>query len=182
MRLLIILNIIVLAALITILILYIRKNRLFNKIVISLKESKLHLIRLNTLRDSMLEITQAVVGTENPDDLYELILKKAITAIPNANVGSVMIRGDDGLFRCSSQKGFDVIKIENFVLPLEETILWKFTKGEIYQTEIINNVAKIKNLKVRPLTVDPEEWAIKSTISVPLFIEKEIMGLISIDI
>ena len=178
---LLITNVIFIIAFITILILFINKKYHYDKMFISLKKNKQNLDQLNALRDSMLEITQAVVGTEDPKDLYEMILTKTITAITKANVGSVLIRGQDGLFRSSSQFGFDTSKIEDFSLPLEETILWKFTKGRIYQTEIINNVTNIMDLKVHPLTVDPEEWTIQSTISVPLFIEGEIIGLLNID-
>jgi len=129
----------------------------------------------------MLEITQAVVGTENPNDLYEMILTKAVAAIANANVGSVLIRGSDGIFRVSAQKGFDEDKLMDFALPLEETIIWKFTKGKIYKTEIIDDVLEIPDLNIYPVTVDSEEWMIRSSLIVPFFHDDKIFGILNID-
>ena len=176
-----ILSLVASAAFILLSLFYLRRNKSYKKIEEDLLKSKQHLIRLNLLRDSMLEISQAVVGTENPKDLYELILSKAISAIPNANVGSVLILGKDGLLRSFSQQGYDKEKIEQFALPLEETILWKYTKGKIKNTEIINDVSQIEDLNIQPLTIDTDEWQINSTLAVPIFVEKEVMGILHID-
>lgn len=133
------------------------------------------------LNHSMLEITQAIVGTEKPVDLYSLILEKAIAAIANANVGSVLVKDEEGMFHCIAQQGFDVEKIESFAIPLEETIIWKQTKGNIEKAVIISDVREIEDLEIKPLTVDPEEWSIRSTIAVPLFTDGEIEGILHID-
>lgn len=137
--------------------------------------------RLETLSRSMLEITQAIVGTEKPEDLYELILKKAIEAIPGANVGSVMIKDEDGNFRCIVHQGFDDDKIKDFAIPLEQTILWRYTNGRIEKAVNIGDVTSINNLEIKPLTVDPEEWSIRSTIAVPLMVENSLNGIVHID-
>ena len=163
------------------LIFYLIKYINYKNLTEELRDKRENLFRLNELRDSMLEITQAVVGTENPKDLYEMILSKSIMAIPNANVGSVMILKNDGLFHCFSQQGFDNNKIDDFSLPLEETILWKYTNGKISKTEIIDDVQAIENLEIFPLSVADEEWHIHSSIAVPLFIEQEIKGILHLD-
>lgn len=129
----------------------------------------------------MLDITQAVVGTENPEELYKLILAKVIDFIPGANVGSIMIKNDQGLYECSVHQGFDDEKIKDFQIPLEETIIWKYTGGHITKSEIIDDVSLIKNLELKPLTVDPEEWSIRSTIAVPLILSGEVAGILHID-
>lgn len=137
--------------------------------------------RLDNLNRSMLEITQAVVGTENPADLYKIILDKSIAALPSSSVGSVMILDDDGFFRCIAHKGFDDEKISNFAIPVEETILWKYTKGKIDSSVIIDDVTTIEDLQVKPLTINPEEWTVRSTIAVPLFAEDKLKGIVHID-
>lgn len=174
-------NVLGIIAFITLVILYSHKKKITALMFQELDKTKKNLEQLNHLRDSMLEITQAIVGTENPGDLYDIILSKAIDAIPKANVGSILMRDENGLFHCSSQKGFDKEILEDFALPLEETILWKYTKGNIYRTEVINDVTRVPELKILPLTADPEIWSINSVISVPLFINKEIIGLLNID-
>jgi len=146
-----------------------------------LTDSKTDRNRREVLNRSLLEISQAVVGTENPDELYNLILEKVIEAIPNANVGSVMVKNDLGLFQCTAQKGFDDSKIKDFQIPVEDTILWKYTDGAISKTEIINDVTLIKDFKVRPMTTDPDLWSINSTIAVPLSLNGEIAGILHID-
>lgn len=146
-----------------------------------LSHSRNHHKKLEDLSSAILEVTQAVVGTENPHDLYNMILEKSINSIDNANVGSVMVKGEDGLFRITAQKGFDDEKIKDFAIPLEETIIWKFTRGEINSTEIIDDVLQVNGLEIQPLTVDPEEWSIKSSIGVPLFTEDNLTGLLHID-
>lgn len=161
--------------------LYIWKSRQNKKLLYDLSETSGHLKRLINLRGSMLEITQAVVGTEDPRHLYEMILEKTILAIPNANVGSVMIRGEDDLFRCFSQKGFDKDKIKDFSLPLKETILYKYTGGKIEKAIIIRDTEEIEDIKFFPLSANSNEWHIRSSIIVPLFVDKELKGILHID-
>lgn len=158
--------------------LFFLRYRRLNK---EMRECKRSQNGLEYLNNSMLEITQAVVGTEKPVDLYKMILEKTIDAIPSANVGSVMVKDDEGLFHCIAQQGFDKEKIDSFSIPLEETILWKYTKGRIERSVIIEDVTAIEDLEIKPLTVDPEEWSIRSTITVPLFSDNEIEGIVSID-
>ncbi len=165
----------------SLLFLYIWKSRQNKKLLSDLNETSGHLKRLNNLRGSMLEITQAVVGTEDPRDLYGMILEKAIQAIPYANVGSVMIRGEDDLFHCFSQKGFDDDKIKGFSIPLNETIIYKYTDGKIEKAVIIKDIKEIKDLNIFPLSVDSNEWHIRSSIVVPLFVNKELKGILHID-
>lgn len=174
-------HILTISAFCAVIILYIRNKRFSGKIVKELKKSQKTLKRLNKLRDSMLEISQAIVGTEEPTRLYEMILSKAIDAIPNANVGSVLLADEAGLLRCAVQKGYDEKILKEFAIPLEETILWKYTKGDIKQTEVINDASSIEELKIKPLTADPEEWIIMSSITAPLFSEGKIIGLLNID-
>jgi diguanylate cyclase (GGDEF)-like protein len=172
---------IILTALIIYIFLYIKNKHFLNIKSIELEECRKNVSVLIRLRDSMFEISQAVVGIKSPIDLYNLILTKAIEAIPNANVGSVLIRDEDGLFRCAAQKGFDDEMTKNLSLPLEETILWKYTNGKILHTEIINDINTVDGLNLRPLTVDPEKWELNSSLSVPIFTKDSITGLVNID-
>ncbi|MBN2659199.1 MAG: sensor domain-containing diguanylate cyclase [Spirochaetales bacterium] len=147
----------------------------------TLKQTLAEREKLELLNKSMLDITQSIVGIENPEDLYKLILAKVIAFIPNACVGSVLVKNDAGLFECAVQQGFDEEKIRDFKIPLEETILWKYSGGKIIQSEIIDDVSLIEDLELIPLAEDSDEWHIRSTIAVPLILNGQVEGILHID-
>ncbi|MCY6370099.1 diguanylate cyclase domain-containing protein [Clostridium ganghwense] len=133
---------------------------------------------LSKLKDSMLEINQAIIGMNNINELFNLILEKAIASIDEATIGAVLVLDENKNLRIKAHKGYKLEEVKNFSIGLKRSFAWYETKGNIDKTVIINDINKIENLNI----LDTEEGnTIKSTISAPIIIEGQLYGFINLD-
>ncbi|WP_432402010.1 diguanylate cyclase [Wukongibacter sp. M2B1] len=127
------------------------------------------------IKDSMLEITQSIIGTDDIGVLNNLILEKALDIIAHANVGSILVIKNNRLV-VASHRGYDLKEMNNFDIALEESFLWRATNGKIENTVIINDVEALhggnRNYNKR---------IIRSSISAPILLHKNLYGMLNID-
>ncbi|RKD32976.1 sensor domain-containing diguanylate cyclase [Thermohalobacter berrensis] len=145
------------------------------------KRAQDQLDRLIKLKDSMLKITQSIIGVDNIKALYHLILEKALEVIDHARVGSILILDENKKLIPAAYKGYDPEKMENFNLKLDESFLWIKSGGKVDRTIIINDVKALKDTKVLEFSANPENWSIGSTISAPIIIHGKLYGMLNID-
>ncbi|WP_187296248.1 sensor domain-containing diguanylate cyclase [Tepidibacter mesophilus] len=149
--------------------------------IIDITERKKDQKRINKLlkiKEAMLEISYSIIGVNDINDLFDLILQKAIDSIENANVGSVLILDDNKNLKIAASRGYEIEQSKKFSIKLNDSIIWNKTNGNIYETIIINDVDKIT--KINLLAIN-QEFKIKSIISSPIIIDKELYGFINID-
>lgn len=149
--------------------------------IIDVTERKKYQKRINKLlklKEAMLEISYSVMGLDDINELFDLILEKAIDSIENANIGTVLILDDNENFKIVASRGYKVEESEKFTIKLDETIIWKKTNGYIDKTMIVNNIDKMDEINL--LAVD-ENFKIKSVICSPIIIDAKLYGFINID-
>ncbi len=137
--------------------------------------------RLLHLNQAMLEVSQSIIYTKNMNELFELILEKAIGIIENAKFGSVLILGEDRMLRILASKGYDIESAKNFSIPLEQSFQWLITKGHIEKTIVINNIDELQENSVVDISKSKDSWDIKSCISSPIMIENKLYGMVNVD-
>ncbi|SMP41036.1 sensor domain-containing diguanylate cyclase [Anoxynatronum buryatiense] len=147
--------------------------------VTSKKLNQQALGRLINLREAMLEITQSVIGVECLDNIYDLVLKKAIQAIDAAEVGSIMLR-EGTLLKMAAHRGFKNELIDHFQLPIEESFLYKATNGKLNYIAKIDNITSLENVYAIPLE-NGGDRTIKSSITAPIFIEGDFFGVVDVE-
>ncbi len=145
------------------------------------KKTEKKLEKLIALKDSMLEITHSIIEIDDIQVLYDLILDKALEAIDHANVGSILILKEDNNLAIAAQKGYDWEKMTEWRMPLEESLLWIVSEGNIDDTIIINDVQALPGAKVYNLVSDTENWLIRSSISAPIMIDENLYGMVYLD-
>lgn len=143
------------------------------------KELSIALSKSLKIREALLEVSQSVMETSNVNDFFHLILSKAVDAIPNAELGSVLLAKGEAL-EVAAQIGFQKESIEDFNLPLKESFLYKVTKGRL------DAVTKIDDLFLwgdffQVTTEEKDNAYIRSTITAPLYIEGEFFGTVNVD-
>ncbi len=144
------------------------------------KKTEKRLERLLNLKDSMFEIMQSIIGIDDIQLLYDLILAKALETIDHANVGSILILNEDDTLEVAAFKGYDSEKMSNFKISLEETFLWLQSNGKIKETIIVNDVRALM-AKIFDMAPDSDDWSIASTISAPIMINQKLYGMVNID-
>lgn len=135
--------------------------------------------RLIKLRESMLEITQSIIGIVHMDHVYHLVLEKAIEAIEAAEVGSILLRQGSNM-KVAAHQGFENEAISEFQLPLEELFLYKATQGELNTIAKIDSVAELEDVYTIPLESDNSQ-SIKSSISAPIIINGSFFGVVGVE-
>jgi diguanylate cyclase (GGDEF)-like protein/PAS domain S-box-containing protein len=133
------------------------------------------------LNRAMLKVSQSIIGINNLNELFELILEKAIGIIENAEFGSVLILGEDGMLKIVVSKGYDINSANNFSLSLQKSFLWIKTKGNIEKTIIINDIDELQEADLVNVCKNKDPWDIKSCISAPIIIENKLYGMVNVD-
>jgi diguanylate cyclase (GGDEF)-like protein len=136
--------------------------------------------QLIRIREAALDIANRVVNTNHPTDLYQYILDTCLKLIPKAKFGSILMFNSEGLLVAKASVGFNQDEITNFKLKLEESFLYIATEGNPNRTVIINRLEDIV-LEKNIVNSGDSGFALRSEVSAPLFINKELVGLLCID-
>lgn len=142
------------------------------------KKTQDNLSKLVRLRESMLEVTQAIVQTSDITELYDLILINAINSIPHAKLGTILLL-DNNVLRAVAQSGFDPTSIIGFTLPIESLFLYKVIGPALDRTTKIDDLIEFCDY-TKIQTIDGEDY-IRSTISSPIFVKGKFFGCVNID-
>jgi len=137
--------------------------------------------KLLHLNKAMLEISQSIIGLNNINELFGLILEKATGIIENAEFGSVLILDENRILKIVASKGYDIDSANNFSIPLQQSFQWLKTEGNIKKTIIINDIEELQGIDVVNISKDKDLWNMKSCISAPIMIENKLWGLVNVD-
>lgn len=143
-----------------------------------IKNVESNLSRISKLRDLMLEISRIFLKTEDINELFQFVLEKALESIENGTVGTIM-KKEGNYFKLVSHVGFSD-DINDFILPIEDSFLFRATKGKMDRIANVTDLMSYKNYYGIELS-DGEESCIKSTIAAPIYKNGNLFGMISID-
>lgn len=153
-------------------------------VMLDITESKMYeekISKLLHLNRAMLEVSQSIIYINNIDELFELILEKAIGIIENSEFGSVLILDENRMLKIAVSKGYDSDSANNFSIPLEKSFPWIKTKGNIEKTIIINDIDELQEVDLVNVCKSKDPWDIKSSISAPIIIENKLYGMVNVD-
>lgn len=126
------------------------------------------------------------VHANNKEELYQHILDSAIEAIPIAQKGSIMLLNEEtGLLNFVAAKGYDLEKLRNTFIRLEQTYLYLESKGIINRTVVIHDPFGYdrKNLNEKNIEqiLDAGTDNVMSTLSTPIIFNDKLHGMINIE-
>lgn len=137
--------------------------------------------RLSKIKEDMLLISQSIMEVKDIEALLKLILEKAINAMENAESGSVMILDGEKNLKVKAHVGYNDGKILKCSVPLEKTLLWLATNGNIDKAIIIRDVNDIMQETLEELKEELKSLNITSSISAPLIVNNKLYGILNID-
>jgi diguanylate cyclase (GGDEF)-like protein len=156
---------------------YIKSYRGYNTLNTELKETL-------KVRDALLGLSQTALKLSSEQELYDLFISVAVDVIENAHMGSIILVNDDNNLEYKSSVEFDLDKLKESNIKLEETYIYLAGKGNINNTVIINNAIEFNknhNVNISESISARKLIEIKSTISSPIIIQNELHGIINID-
>jgi diguanylate cyclase (GGDEF)-like protein/PAS domain S-box-containing protein len=137
--------------------------------------------RTLNLNKAMLKVSQSITVINNIDELFGLILEKAIGIIENAKFGSVLLLDENRMLKIVASKGYDIDAANDFSIPLDRSFQWLKTNGKIEKTIIINDIDELQGIRLVNISKDKNLYDVKSCISAPIMIENKLYGLVNVD-
>lgn len=139
--------------------------------------------KYENIRKKLFETCKIISKINDEDKIYSIVLDTVIELIPNATSGSVLLYDNkEEKFFYKVIKGYQK-ELEQFSFKKEETFLYKTNKFR--ETAIINNPLKFDRENVHKDTVKGLQGIkaldISCTLSAPLFIDNNVIGLINVD-
>lgn len=135
--------------------------------------------------ESIIQINDSILKVQNKEQLYQLILQKAVEIIPDAQMGSILILKENGFLEFEGTVGFSFNKNIDIKIKLEDTFLYRKSKGNIQKPCIIDDVELFnEDIIARDLKAkaqDTDFFITQSTVSAPIIINGVLYGMINVD-
>jgi diguanylate cyclase (GGDEF)-like protein/PAS domain S-box-containing protein len=131
------------------------------------------------LRRTLLELTNELLNEDLGEGFYQLLLKRALAVVPEAQAGSLLMRSEDGLYRFKAAIGYDLDKLQ--ALSLTERDL---ARRDLVAPELVWYEAENRRLdpeKQRILEEGGRVREIKVTLSTPITIAGKLGGFFNLD-
>ncbi|QEK11557.1 sensor domain-containing diguanylate cyclase [Crassaminicella thermophila] len=138
--------------------------------------------KYNEMKDVMLQISNSIIHMKNMDELLQLFVDSIVQIFDKADTASILIKNDDGLFEYKAVHGFDLDKLSEIKLSIDETFLasTNYKKSIIIKNPKLFNYNNIKKYHYNLLT-NQHALDIKSTICTPILIDDQLYGIINVD-
>lgn len=149
---------------------------------IKINRIKNNLKLIEKIKNTLYYVADEIAKTSRSEEVYELILDAAISLIPDVSKGSVLILEDDGLFHYKVVKGFSE-GLKKTTLKKEEAFLYRI--NNFRETAIIKNPLKFDEDVVNSKKIyemkEFEAFDISCSLSSPIYIDDQLVGLINLD-
>lgn len=124
----------------------------------------------------LLKLTNYVLSNSTSDDLYNTILEKLVNIVPHAEAGSFLLKNNKGLFEYIAVYGYDLEKLKKVWFNPE--ILNNYEPYVIYDLKRHN---KLNDKMEKILSKYGKTNEIKETILIPLIVDNQLYGEITLD-
>lgn len=135
--------------------------------------------------ESVNEISNSVLTIENTQQLFQLILEKAVKCIDAAKMGSLLILNDHNELNYKAMVGYEFEKFKNLNILLEDCFLYKYNHGDTSKACIIRNVEEFDKKNLNEETYEKlhnaDAFITKATISAPIKVDNKFYGIINVD-
>lgn len=137
--------------------------------------------RLAQMKEAMLEVSHSIIGLHDTRNLLEILLDKAMNAIPFTGAGSVLMIDEAGYLRMLVSRGYSKDGAEDFKLKIEETFTYRISGGCFEEPFIVNHIHQlVSDGCLKPLTTQDGRM-IASNLSTPIKVEGEPVALVIVD-
>ncbi len=143
------------------------------------KESETRVKKWAEFNSTLLKTVNGVLNSGMRKDVYKHLLEESIKVIQGAQAGSLLIKEKNDCFRFKATAGYNYEKLKDIYLKSEELV-----QGRDKNVKVVNDFSKDEELdeerKNRFLEVGKIK-KIKSMLSIPIIIDKEIVGFFTLD-
>lgn len=137
------------------------------------------------IKKAIFDLTKAATLIESEHEFFDILLQKAVDVVDDAEKGSLMTQTNQKKWQYVSAVGFDLKKLQEIQLKIQDTILWKISKGNIRETRVIWDIKEFNKRDIDQKKIDVLQAVgtdeLQSTISAPIFLDNQLYGMINVD-
>lgn len=146
-----------------------------------------HLDQVVRVNDTTYELVNLSNQYDSEKAFLDALLQKAVNAIDDAEMGSIiLVDYVANRLQFESVVGLNIGTLRNINFTLEETFLYRLTKGRFDKAVVINNM---QNINAKSTLTEDDQFVllnasskqICSTLSSPIRIEGELYGMMNLD-
>lgn len=161
---------------------------ILSKFKYKIKESN-RIIKKLKLKNEILNLSFNLNNSfiqDHNDNIYMMILNKAISLIDGCEKGSFLVYDPDSYsFSFSAVKGYNFDTFKNAKIGLDETFIYRNSDNEYNEPVIIKNIhahnEKYMSNKYKDIIKNSISQDFEETLSIPIKINDSIFGIINLD-
>ena len=134
-------------------------------------------------QQALIDITQDAL-THTESDFYQRLLERAISVIPGAEAGSVLMRADDGHFYFRAVEGFPLERLRDVNFPEHIVKMWHTTPAPrlmYHRHKHTETAAKLDEGSLAALRDYGRFNDIEVTLSVPVLLHERLVAVLNLD-
>ncbi len=146
---------------------------------------------LSVLSKAMISLNSQLLNQGSFNNYYELllaraedVLKLAVETIPNASLGSFLLKENDERYHFKAVYGLDLEKLKNLYIEYDELFFTKLEPGQaIYSYQGIQNKSTeiMRSGRFKALCQVENICDIKSSLAIPIYIDNELLAIFNLD-
>lgn len=162
-----------------------------NAYILEIKDVSSHIIdfkqieQLSKFQQVLISLASQTTEQSISDSFYQVVLEHAAKIIPNADMGSVLLKSNNGKFQYIAAVGFSLADVKDIHYSEEQIFFGEFITNKdlivkshdegLEKSHVDQEHFKILK-KALPIIVD-----IKATLTIPIFLEGNLAAILSLD-
>ncbi len=132
-------------------------------------------------KDKLLDINHAILTINDLDQLYDYILAQVADIFSFSECGSILKIDEDGYLKIVASYGYSQSLVNSFKLKYTDTYQFEKFSIDHPSSVVFNNIDRmVMNTDINFFDTK-DNIVIRSTLSVPIYINQKLFGMISID-
>lgn len=158
---------------------------IYRYVALSIEVQNVTYAKTKEILESVNEISDSILTIENTQQLFQLILEKAVKCIDDAQMGSLLILNNCDELEFKAMVGYDFEKFKNVNILLEDCFLYKYNHGDTSKACIIRNIEEFDKKNLDEETYKKlhkaDAFITKTAISAPIKVDNKFYGIINVD-
>lgn len=145
------------------------------------KDTERQIKQQNTIKDVLIHISHVVNQNTDNINFYDLLLDELITAISQADYGTVLSVTELGNLEILSNFGYNLAPNQNFSIPYSSSFLFDHSMGNINKANVISDLTLYRNGDYPPQLPTKDGRFANSCLYIPILLSDKRRIIISLE-
>lgn len=132
-------------------------------------------------KDVFLNVNRLMMTYKTEKEFFDSIQCRLQDVFEKADQSTVLQLSENQNLTILINSGYDAKETREFLMPLEESFMWKDTGGVIERSHVINDIPSYKTKQSKKVISTESGQEVQSTLMIPLKTEGELRWILSFD-